>query len=70
MLPNIFDTSVEEVKRLLAVSCRRFEAICHRNHYKGTLKKPLMKGREVIAPEFFKSETLSAPANRNKRLFS
>jgi hypothetical protein len=51
-------TFVNQVKRLLALSYWRFEAIRHKTHSKRPFKKPLVKGRKVNAPEIFKSESL------------
>jgi hypothetical protein len=59
-----FSTSVDQVKRPIDLSCWRFEVICHSNHCKGPFKKRLVKGRKAIAPENFKSETISATDKR------
>jgi len=62
---RIFGTFVNQVKWLLALSYRQFEAIHHKFHYKCPLKKPLVKGGG-IATEIFESETLWA-ANIEKQ---
>ena len=63
-------TSVDQVKRLLALSYERFEAIRHKTHCKVPFRKPLVKGRKVIASEIFESETLCAADTDNNSLFS
>ena len=50
-------TFVDQVKPLLALSSGRFEAIRRKTHCIGPFKKHLVKGRKVIAPEIFKSDT-------------
>jgi hypothetical protein len=60
-----YSTFVEQVKRFLALIYERFEAIRHKTHCKCPFKKPLVKGRKVIVPEFFKSETLWATDKGN-----
>jgi hypothetical protein len=48
---NIFSTFVDQVKRLLALSCRQFEAVRHKFNCKRLFKRHLVKGLKVIAPE-------------------
>jgi hypothetical protein len=63
-------TSVKQVKRLLALRCRRLEAVRHKTHCKRPFKKSLVKGWKVIAPEIFKSDVLWAVDKGNYSLFS
>jgi hypothetical protein len=51
-------TFVNQVRRLLALSYWRFEAIRHKAHSKRSFKKLLIKGRKVIASEILKSEAV------------
>ena len=44
--PNIVATIVNQLKRLLALICRRLEAIRRKFHCHSQFKKPLMKGRK------------------------
>jgi len=45
--------TVYQVNRMLALIYGRFEAIRHETRCLYPFKKPLVKGRKVIAPEVF-----------------
>jgi hypothetical protein len=57
LYPNFFCTIVNQIKRLLALSCCRFEAIRHKFHCKSLFKKTFSEREAVVATEVFGSET-------------
>jgi len=61
-----FGTFVNQAKRLLALSCRRFEAIRHKFHCKRPFKKPLVKGREGLLQRHSSQKPCEQPTKGNK----
>jgi len=53
---------------MLALIYGRVEAIRRKTHCKGPLKKPLVKGQKVIAPEVCKSNIMWATEKGNNSL--
>jgi hypothetical protein len=59
-----------DIVKLLALNYGRLEAIRHKTRCKVPFRKPLVKGRKVIAPEILQSDTLCAADTGNSRLLS